>query len=186
MTTAYLKALNLAGGLPSGGDGTVSTIDDLMVTAAIGVTPTVAIGNAYGINYCVGGKLTFSNIMAAKGSGVLQSARATFRQKQVNGFTLFLFTADPTSSTLTDSQIAALAAVDAPKVLAPIPLTSNSQLSATNHTVAYAVGMGMAISLGHDVTTLYGALIANGALSTNFATAGDVFIELTMLQDGGS
>lgn len=186
MTTAYLKKLTLAGGVPTTGDGDVSTIDGLMCTAAVlGATPLVTTGQAYGANYVVGGKLTFANIMLAKGSGVLQSVRATFKQRQINGFTLFLFTADPTSSTFVDSQVANISALDAPKVLPPIALSLNSQLG-NGHTIGYATGLGMAVALGHDVTTMYGVLVANATLTTNFTGVNDVTVELTMFQDGGS
>lgn len=178
-----LTQVSITNGAPSG-TGTVSTIDALMQTTSIAVTPTVSTANAYGTNYVVGGLLTFANAFQGKGSGILESVRVTCKQVETSGFTLFLFNANPSNTTWTNAAVAAINAADVTKVLPPIVLNASSLLG--THTILSAVGLGQAIALGAGNTTLYGVLIANAALTNNFTTTTDITVELTLLQDGNS
>ena len=80
---------------------------------AVAVTPTVSVGTSYGANYVEGGVLHFAAVFGDAGSGVVQFARATCKQLQQVGVTLFLFSANPISSTLSDALAAAINAADA-------------------------------------------------------------------------
>lgn len=148
-------------------------------TASVCVTPTVTTANAYGVNYVVGGKLTFANAFTATGSGILQSVTVTINKVETNGFTFTPFNADPSASTWTDAAVAAINATDVPRQRGAVSLTASSVLGTA--TVASAVGLGQATAPG--TTSLYGVLTSNAALTNNFTTTGDVQVCVTIMQD---
>lgn len=150
-------------------------------TASVCVTPTITISNSYGANYVVGGLLTFANAFGPAGSGILQEVVVTMKDQETSGFTFIPFIANPTATTLTDAAIAAINAADVPKVWAPVSLSSNIQFAATLFSVQYAYGLGIPLVPG--ATTLYGVLLANAALTNQFAGTGDVQVCVGVLQD---
>lgn len=143
------------------------------------VTPTVTVANAYGANYVVGGLMTFTNALREK-SGILENVVVNMKKVETSGFTLFIFDSSPSSTTWTDAAVAAINAADVAKVKAVIPLAANSQLG--THTALYAAGLG--IFLAPNSGTLYGVLIANAALTNNFAAASDVVVTLDVAPVG--
>ena len=148
-------------------------------TVAVTVTPTVTATNAYGVNYVVGGLLTFSNAFTSAGSGIIQTVTVTIAKVETVAFTLYLFNANPSNTTWTDAAVAAINAADVAKVRPPIALTNASQLG--THTVSYSAGIGEAMNVGS--TTLYGVLIVSGALTNQFGSTSDVTVTVTILQD---
>ena len=174
-----ITSIPIINGIPTGGNGSVATIDALMVTQTVALTPSVTTANAYGINFVVGGLLTFTNAFGAQGSGILQGVRVTCKKVETQGFIFFPFNANPTNSTFNDNTIAAINALDVTKVLPPIVLNNNSQLG--THTIASAVSLGESMSVGN--TTMYGLLVTNAPLTNQFGTNSDVTVEITTLQD---
>lgn len=150
-------------------------------TVSVTVIPTVTASNAYGTNFVVGGLLTFANAFTSTGSGILQSVVVTMKKAETSGFTFFVFNSNPSNTTWTDAQAAAINAADVAKVLPPIALSANSQLASTNFTVLSATGIGEALAPG--ATMLYGVLISNAALTNQFASTSDVTATVTVLQD---
>lgn len=148
-------------------------------TVAVTVTPPVTATNAYGVNYVVGGLLTFSNAFTTAGSGIIQTVTVTIAKVETVAFTLYLFNANPSNTTWTDAAVAAINAADVAKVRPPIVLTNASQLG--THTVSYAAGIGEAMNVGS--TTLYGVLIVSGALTNQFGSTSGVTVTVTILQD---
>ena len=149
-------------------------------TVSVCVTPTVTASNAYGTNYVVGGVLTFANAFTAKGSGILQGVTADMKVVETYGFTFIPFIGNPgTPANLADAAVANIAAADKFLPRGPISLSPNSQLG--TQTVNSAAGIGEALAPG--TTSLYGVLIANAALTNNFATAADVQVCIKVLQD---
>lgn len=148
-------------------------------TVSVTVTPTVTATNAYGTNYVVGGLLTFANAFTSTGSGILQSVTVTIAKVETSGFTFFPFSANPSNSTWTDAAVANINSADVAKQRPPVALAQNSQLGTA--TVASATGIGEALSPG--TTSLYGVLIANAALTNQFASTSDVTVTVTVLQD---
>lgn len=148
-------------------------------TKTVSVTPTVTAANAYGTNYVVGGKMTFANMFTSKGSGIIQTIRVTCPKVESQGFTMLLFDSDPSATTWTDAAVAAINSADVSKLIAAIPLTSNSQ--AGTATVAYATGLGLAVAPG--ITSLYAVLLSNAALTNNFGSTSDIVAKITALQD---
>lgn len=148
-------------------------------TVAVTVTPIVTASNSYGTNYVVGGLLTFSNAFTSTGTGILQDVVVTISGVETSGFTFFPFSANPSNSTWTDAAIANINSADVTKVRGAVSLTGNSQLG--THTVAYAYGLGHALAPGSS--TLYGILIANAALTNQFASISAVTVTVVILQD---
>jgi len=148
-------------------------------TVSVTVTPTVTASNAYGTNYVVGGLLTFANAFTSKGSGVIQSVTVTCKKVETSGFTFFPFNANPSNTTWTDAAVANINAADVSAMRNPIALSANSQLGTC--TVLSAVGLGQATAPGS--TSLYGVLIANGALTNQFGSTSDITVTVTVLQD---
>lgn len=146
------------------------------------VTPTVTTANAYGINFVVGGLLTFQvpTPFPPTGGGVLQSVNVTIAKVETSGFTFFPFSAQPTASTWTDAAVANITGADIKLQRSPISLTGNSQLGTA--TIASAVAVGQALRVGSG-NLLYGILLSNAALTNNFTTAGDVQVCVEVLQD---
>lgn len=150
-------------------------------TVSITLTPTVAATNSYGTNYVVGGKLTFANAFTSTGTGIIQSVDVNIKKTETSGFTLFLFSADPSATTWTDAAVAAINATDMPNVRSPIVLTGNTQLAASGYSNYSAYGLGIAMAPG--TTSLYAVLLANAALTNQFSSTSDVSITIRVLQD---
>lgn len=150
-------------------------------TVSVTVTPTVTASNSYGVNYVVGGLLTFANMFTSTGTGIIQSVDVNIKKNETGGFTLFLFSANPSATTWTDAAVAAINATDIPLVRAPIGLTANTQLAATGFTNLSATGLAIAMAPG--ATSLYAVLVANAALSTQFGSTSDVSVTIRALQD---
>lgn len=153
-------------------------------TVAVTATPTVTTANAYGINFVVGGLLTFPNAFTAKGSGIIQSVTVTCKRIETMGFTMFFFAGNPSNTTWTNAAVANINAADINLVRGPItlaPSVMNSSNALGTMTVSSAFGLGLAMSPG--VTSLYGVLLSNGSLTNNFTSTSDISVTVTVLQD---
>jgi hypothetical protein len=146
-------------------------------------TLKVTTGSAYATNQVVGGVQTFSGLFNPNSnSGLLQGVSVTVLDNETGGFTFLPFISAPSiASTLNDNALAAIAAADVPLVRGAIPLSSNVQLGATGFSVYYGYGLGFPIV--SNSVNLSGVLVANAALSTNFAGASDVQVCVTVLPD---
>lgn len=148
-------------------------------TVSVTVTPTVTAANAYGINYVIGGLLTFANAFTSTGSGILQDVVVTIKKVEAIGFTFVPFNSNPSNTTWTDAAVAAINAADVATVREPVSLSNYSGLG--TQTVASAVGLGQAMAPGS--TTLYGVLIGSAALTNQFGSTSDVTVTVKILQD---
>lgn len=105
-------------------------------TSVTSVSPTNS-ASAYSAGNVVGGKLTFSNVFGPAFSGTLCDILVTCKSVQTTGYTLFLFSQNPTASTWTDKAAPAINAADLPFLLGAFALgSSNSGLGTetTNQT----------------------------------------------------
>lgn len=150
-------------------------------TVSVTVIPPVTASNSYGTNYVVGGLLTFANAFTSTGSGIIQSVDVNIKKQETSGFTLFFFSQMPSNSVFTDAAVAAIAASDIPYVRSPVALTGNIQLAASGFTNYSATGLAIAMAPG--TTGLYGVLLANATLTTQFGTTSDVSVSVRVLQD---
>jgi hypothetical protein len=156
-------------GLGNVGGKTVQVCNTLTVTAS----------NSYGANYVVGGVQSFADAFTSTGSGILQAVTVTMKDQEISGFTFVPFNSAP--SAMADAAVAAIAAADVAKVRGPVPLASNIQLASTLFSVQYAYGLGLPLAPG--TTTLSGLLLANAALTNQFAGTGDVQVCVELLDD---
>jgi len=148
-------------------------------TVAVTVTPPVTATNAYGVNYVVGGLLTFANAFTSTGSGYIQSVTVTCAKVETVQFIFIPFNANPSATTWTDAAVAAINAADVAKVRSPVYLANSSVLG--THTVMSATGLGQLSAPG--ATTLYGVLIVTGVLTNQFAAITDITVTVTIAQD---
>ena len=122
--------------------------------------------------------LYFKNALINKG-GLLESVAIQIADIESSGFTLFIFSSNPSATTWTDAAVAAIAAGDVAKVVAAIPLAASSALG--THPVLYAEGLGIHLSAGS--TDLWGVLLSNAALTNDFAAATDVSVTIGVVQE---
>jgi len=147
-------------------------------------SPTVDT-NVYASGDLIGGKLTFSKVMAnIESSGVLREVHVYDKAKQAVTLTLILFSSDPTGTTFTDQAAFDVADADLDKIVAIVPLSTH--LSLNDNSVTYATGLAIPVR-STDVTdrdtrrTLYGALMSGG--TPTYAAATDVKVRLAIEQD---
>lgn len=103
------------------------------------VTPTITASSAYTAGDIVGGKLTFSNVFGPAFSGTLTDILVKSKSVQTTGYTLFLFSQNPTATTWTNKTQPAINAADLPFLLGAFALgAANSGLGTetTNQTDA--------------------------------------------------
>jgi hypothetical protein len=145
--------------------------------ADVAVTPTVAL-TAYSAGNVVGGKLTFSNVFGPSFSGTLTDILVKSKSVQTTGYTLFLFSQNPTNSTWTDKAAPAINALDLPYLLGAFALgSSNSGLGTetTNQTDA----INAAISSVNQ--NLYGILAC--VATPTYLSASDVTVSVRVRQN---
>jgi hypothetical protein len=158
---------NVISALPAGANG-IGNVGGK--TTQVCLAPSVTATNAYGTNYVVGGLLNFTGLLTSTGSGVLQTIMIDLKKVETSGFTLTLFSQNPSNSTWTDAAAANINAADVGYVRSVIPLQANSQLGTMTN--LSATGLGIAIAPG--TTNLYGILTANAALTNQFGATTDM------------
>lgn len=125
------------------------------------VTPTVTNG-AYSAGDIVGGLMTFSNVAPAVDAGfVLARVQVAFKANITSSMRLILFSADPTSTTKTDNAAYSLAAGDAFKVTATLPINSLGGYRSSHGTPAtYSLfGLNIAIKPASGTRDIYALLV---------------------------
>ena len=147
-------------------------------TANIAVTPTVTQPTSYTTGQCIGGLLTFAGA-ARVSAGMIQAAALLTRVFQSVQFDLFLFSANPTGSTITDKSTLVIAAADSPKLIGALHMVDWTAGNPGSVCTYANAGVPFVIPTG---TSLYGALVARGT-TTAFATTSDLVVSLTVSQD---
>ena len=148
-------------------------------TRSAAVVPPVTFNGSYGAGVVIGGLLLFANVFdLTQTSGRLTFVRATFKTKQDQLFTLYLFTQNPSASGFTDGVLAGINATDAPNVLMAIPMTAQNQLG--GHTIC-AQSLDAAIDL--PTANLWGVLVPDGGLTTPLSSTSDLMVELHTIPD---
>lgn len=169
VTTALPAGTNQLGLVTAGG-----------FTAQIQVVPTVQAA-AYAAGATVGGLLTFAAAARiSAGSGFAQAATVAFHSGVVPNLDLFLFTANPTASTITDKVAVAVATADEAKVFGVINISSGTLLGATAPSFNQGETQAMPFKLPSG-TTVYGALVTRTAIT--LTSTSDATVTLSVLQD---
>ncbi len=165
------------GGIDSDGSVKVRAPINIRVTSA----QTVTASSAYSAANAVGGKITFSSAtrVAAQG-GIIQSAVLRDKAGQIVNYDLFLFDADPTSTTVTDKSAVAINTADLAKVIGVVTLSGASLGAASTMGVITANGLGLAFKLTSG-STMYGILVTRGA--PTYASTSDVSVDLVIIPD---
>jgi hypothetical protein len=157
----------------SGGGGAENPVH------AVAVTPPVTFNGSYGAGIVIGGVMRFQNLFdPTQTSGKLSFARVTFKTRQDMLLTLYLFVANPASSTFTDALLAGINANDAPNVLMTIPMVPQNQLG--NHTI-YALSLSAAVDV--PGTDLWAVMVGDGPMTTPLSSTSDVSVELHVIPD---
>ena len=121
-------------------------------------------------------------IMTEMGEIMIESATVTIKDVESSGFTLSIFRANPSNTTWTDAAAAAINAADKFSVAATFAGFNTQSVLGAAFTNLSQAGLGQPVSLGSSVTTVYGILTSNAALTNNFAGTGDVKVCIGVLQ----
>ena len=148
-------------------------------TSSVTVSPSNVSGSTYGTNYVVGGLLTFPNIFASPGSGVVQSIHITGKVAWTTSLKLYLFSSATSATTWTDNAVAAINVADVPKVIGVYMLSPDNGLG--TDTIWNIDSIGKAVSIGS--TTLYGVLVTSAALSATTGSTTDFTVTISTLKD---
>ena len=147
-------------------------------TSAPSVTPTLTAASAYTAGNVVGGLLTFASAVDAALSGILQRVTINCKSVQTAGFKLYVFAANPSSSTFTDKTAPAIAAADVGKLVDVIALASPDSGLGT-HTLYVADGLADAFVLA--AASLYAVLVTTA--TPTFGSTSDISVSLGILKD---
>lgn len=149
----------LAAATPAGENYIGKTGGDVLQTTA---TPTVST-TAYSAEDCIGGLMTFANMLrVAGGSAILQGITINCKSNQTAAIDLILFGSSPSNTTFTDNAALALNAADFDKVIETIHITDWTKLGTSSFARLQNIGTAIKLAGG---TTLYGVLVARGALT---------------------
>lgn len=146
-------------------------------TVSVQLQPSITASSAYVANNCVGGRLIFNNILGGQQSGVVQSITVACKTTQTTGYKLYLFTANPSNTTVSDKTAVTLNPLDLPNLVDVITLgAADSSLTAT---LNVADNIGRAVV--SPTTNLYGILITTG--TPTYVAISDLYVTVTVLQD---
>lgn len=172
-TPGTTNGVQVNAALPAGTNG-IGNVGGKTVT--VSSTPTLG-GTAYGTNYSVGGIQTLTGAFTATGSGVIQDIVVNVKKVETNGFFLVVFKSAPANA-IADNAACNINVADFNTPLAIVPLNASSILG--TQTTLSAYGLGLAVN---TATTTLSVLLVCAAAMTNNLTAGDVAINVTVLQD---
>jgi hypothetical protein len=139
--------------------------------------PTITASSAYVANNSVGGKLTFANVAGAQQSGIIQNITVASKSAQTTGYKLYIFTGNPTVTTIADKATPALSNTDLPYLMDVFTLGSSD--STLGPTINVLDNIGRAFVSQNQ--NLYGILVTNA--TPTYTTSTDIFVTLTVLQD---
>ena len=126
--------------------------------------------------------MSFSSALGSYSiSGKIQNATINCKTVQTCTFSLYLFNANPTASTFTDTNAAAINAADINKVCGVIASGTASSALGTHTTWNISNITQEFVSATAGLQTIYGVLIVTG--TPTFTSTSDLTINLTVLQD---
>lgn len=154
--------------------------------AVVQVTPTVSTSPAYTAEDAVGGVMTFSVPGGQFGyQGAVISGFVLDKACQAGGYELFLFSSNPSGSTVTDNAALVIADADISKLIGVIefPISAPNNRFSFASTSAVYVTQGIYIPYAATVTSadsgaIYGALRAKG--TPTFGATSDITVQLSL------
>lgn len=149
--------------------------------APIGISVALTSGTSgYSTGYCVSSTITFTSAgRAPNSSGIIQDGTLTFKSVQANEFDLYIFNANPNSSTFTDKTSPVINSADVSKVIGVIKFTKNYSGLGT-HTV-YKPDETTFAPIPFSGSTIYGVLITTTSPSASFSTTSDCTVTLGII-----
>lgn len=133
-----------------------------VLQSAPAAPPTVTAA-AYAAGNVIGGKFTLPNAARlAAGAGLIQAATLLSKTATTAAIDMVIFSADPSTSTLTDKANPVIAAADLDKIVGVIHLTDWSAIGTISVAQNVAVGLPFRLPAG---TSLYAVLIARAAIT---------------------
>lgn len=133
--------------------------------------------NAYASGDCVGGKLSTTAAPVSQHGVILTGVTLASGDSESPQFDIYLFSGDPSTSTLTDNAALALTDADREKV---IDFFQVSEAVTDSNGVTYRRG-GLSTPIPASVSTLYIAIVARGAIT--YAAATDLNLRLLFVKD---
>ena len=146
-------------------------------TAQFQVPLTVTASSAYVANNSVGGLIRFNNITGPQHSGVIQNVTVTSLSTQTTAYKLYVFSDNPSSTTIADKATPALNAADVFKLIDVITLGAADSVIGRTINVTNNIGRAFVT----PTQTLYGVLVTTG--TPTYTSTSDITITLTVLQD---
>jgi len=145
---------------------------------AIAQSPTVSASPAYSTGDVIGTKLTFAaSVLAAGGSGLVQSVNIDCKSAQTGAMDLVLFNADPAASTFTDNAALAVNAADFDKVVGVVHITDWTNLG----TPSFAQAQNLALPFTLAATSLFGVLVARS--TPTLGSTSDLTISVNVIRN---
>lgn len=136
------------------------------VTAVNSQALTVTSSQAYTTGQCIGGLITMSSALRAIGTGLIQKVVVNMKSLQTAPLDLLIFNANPSSSTLTDTNAIVISTTDIAAWVGTIHLTDVTAGGASNvRTQWQASNLADPIVLPSG-TTVYAAIVARGSVTT--------------------
>ena len=180
-TSAGASSLMVSGGngLPTGAGGGGGGGGGGGVTSSVAVTPTETASSAYVAGNEVGGLMTFSSAVGTAGSGVIESLHVVATSVQTTGLKLYLFTANPSSTTWTDKTTPSINSADVPKLIGVYALSFPDNGLGTM-TAWNLDGVQKAFA-GASGGFLYGVLVCTA--TPTFTTTTDLTITISDLEN---
>ena len=161
------------------GAGTNTIGSVLGTTAKVTVTPTITGSSGYSVGQQIGGLITFANTWRTSNSGTLQSIRLRANSIQTATLKLYLFSANPTSSTFADKSVPSVASADFQSAIGPFVLSAPD--SGLGTATIWEID-GIAAAIVGSTQSMYGIIVV-GSGSPTFASNNDLSASITVYQD---
>lgn len=143
--------------------------------------------SSYASGSVVGGVQAFPNcfrgvgVYQNKGSGVLQDVTLVSTSAQTASFSVWLFNASPSLSTLNNFALPVLNSADAPKLITGAPILLGTGSNGLGGTVTSWGADALGRAVYSPSGTLYVVMTVSG--TPTFATSSDLTLTLSFLQD---
>lgn len=160
-------------GVAGGADVPISTKGTVVV-----VTPTVTAGS-YTANRIAGGLMTFASAAGTKGTCALNAISITCKTVQTDTITCYVFDANPTASTWTDTAAAAITGADIQKNKG-VYVLANPLSGLGTHTIWTLENINREFSIGAS-GSLYIVMVRSG--TTAYGSTSDLQVAVSINQD---
>jgi uncharacterized protein YjdB len=160
------------------GQNPVATVGE---TKIVNITPTVTAASAYTAGYVVGGVMTFNIMRTNGGTGQLMNVLVKVKDTNQAGFTLLIFSQNPSNGAYTDDAAFTFNATDFTYLIREVSVTRSNYVSAGAYSVADLTAIAKTVDNTSSGTNLY--MIAITTTTPTFGAAGNLTFSMGILQD---